>query len=428
MSAHRPTTIVRALGGLLSLAVVLTPVLVTPAGNAAVADPKLRKVTPPNVFYPLTGTKAVDDRSTYGKKRRGTDIKAACGATVWASHPGVAQVTTRPSDNKSVVRVVSGRDGLVTQYAFLTRTLVKHGQLIQSGQAVGVLGSNPSTKACALFFSVSGRGKPANPTKWLEAMVGKTAPVSGMFNMRPINLASFNFLGASHTVNSSRFTTFPARMVRSVALFNARGLDVVGTQELQEKQFDYFTSLGHGKTWGSYYWDPAGNRRDTENAIMWRKSTMEFVSGFTYDIPYFSGNIRHVPVVLLRQKSSGRTAYFLNVHNPANVRGNAAAWRAKAIAIERNMIIELRKTGRPVFITGDFNDRQAAFCPLTAGMLSISPNSIPSQTCKYPQQSSIDWIFAAGQTRFSYFLRDTYSQTARISDHPLVIGRAHLQN
>ena len=59
---------------------------------------------------------------------------------------------------------------------------------------------------------------------------------------------------------------------------------------------------------------------------------MEFVSGSTFDIPYFNGNIRHVPAVLLREKSSGRTAYFLNVHNPANVRGNAAGWRAKAIA------------------------------------------------------------------------------------------------
>ena len=49
-------------------------------------------------------------------------------------------------------------------------------------------------------------------------------------------------------------------------------------------------------------------------------------------------------------------------------------------------------------------------------------------TCVYPRQTSIDWIFAAGQARFSYYLRDTYSQQANISDHPVVRARAHLQN
>ena len=110
-----------------------------------------------------------------------------------------------------------------------------------------------------------------------------------------------------------------------MTLMNRYKLDVVGTQEFQETtQFDYWVAKGYNKTWGSYYWNPAGKARDTENAIIWRKSKMEFVSGSTFDIPYFNGNTRHVPAVLLREKSTGRTAYFLNVHNPANVRGNAA--------------------------------------------------------------------------------------------------------
>ena len=77
-----------------------------------------------------------------------------------------------------------------------------------------------------------------------------------------------------------------------MTLLNARGLDVVGTQEFQERQFDYFVK-GYPTTWGAYYWIPAGKKRDTENPIIWRKSTMEFVSGTTFDIPYFNGNIRH---------------------------------------------------------------------------------------------------------------------------------------
>jgi endonuclease/exonuclease/phosphatase family metal-dependent hydrolase len=118
----------------------------------------------------------------------------------------------------------------------------------------------------------------------------------------------------------------------------------------------------------------------------------------------------------------------MNVHNPANTRGNAASYRAHAINIEKAKIVSLRKSGRPVLFTGDFNDRQKAFCPLTANKLTISPNSIPAVSCAYPAQTSIDWIFAAGQVRFSSYGRDTYPQTARISDHPIVQGRAHLQN
>jgi endonuclease/exonuclease/phosphatase family metal-dependent hydrolase len=433
MTAQRPTTMVRALVGLLSIAVVLSPVLMAEAGNAKKRpksqNVKFRKVSAPNVFFPITGTKAVKDKKTFRNNHPGTDIQAPCGATIWASHPGVAQVVTNAAwGGKVLVRVVSGRNGLVTQYGFLTRALVAHGQIIQSGQAIGVLGANPSSKACALYFSVAGNGRAVNPTSWLNAMVGKTPPVSGMFNTRAIYLASFNVLGASHTASGQRYSTYPSRLVRAMSLLNSRALDVVGTQEFQEIQYDYFVDKGYDKTWGAYYWDPEGKRRDTENAIIWRKATMEFVEGSTFDIPYFGGNIRHVPAVLLRQKSSGRTAWFLNVHNPANVKGNAAGWRAKAIQIEKNKMIELRRTGRPVFLTGDFNDRQAAFCPLTADKLSISPNSIPSMGCAYPKQTSIDWIFAAGQTRFSFFSRDTYPQSAKISDHPIVIARAHLQN
>ena len=434
MTAHRPKTLVRALAGLLSLGVVLTPVLVAESGFAKkprTVDVKFRKVSAPNVFYPVAGSAAVKDLRTFTQRHRATDIATPCKSTVRATHPGVATITTNSAwGGKYVVRVFSGSNALLTSYAYLYRPLVSNGQVIQSGQPLGVLAGNPMTHHCALQFAVSGAGKFVNASTWLNYFVGKTPPVSGLYNMRGINLASLNMLGASHTAagSRSRYGTYPSRLVGAESLFNSRGLDVIGTQEFQEVQYDYFISKGFGNTFGAYYWDPAGNRRDTENAILYRKSTMEFVSGSTYDIPYFSGNTRHVPVVLLRQRSSGRTAYFLNVHNPADVHGPAAKWRNEAIAIERAKIIQLRATGRPVIITGDFNDRQNAFCPMTADKLTISPNSIPSMSCLYPAQTSIDWIFAAGQARFSYFLRDTYTQSAKISDHPIVIARTHLQN
>lgn len=430
MFTTRFRTATRTVTVALSLGVLASSTLLASGGNAAGQDPKYRKVAPPNVMFPVPGGKSVKDLKNFSSKNRGTDITTACSRPVYAVHPGVAQVLTNPRNHhKYVVRVASNGRGLVTTAGHMTRAAVTNGQIVQSGQVIGTTGRRYADSPCGIYFAVKNAGNVLNPSTWLNTWVGKAPPVPKLFGTTGFNVASFNLLGASHTVRSSRFATYKPRLDRAVALMNSYKLDVVGTQEFQETtQFDYFRAKGYTNTWGAHYWNPPGKRRDTENAIIWRKSKMEFVSGSTFDIPYFKGNIRHVPIALLREKSTGRTAYFLNVHNPADVRGPAAQWRAKAISIERAKIIELRKTGRPVFITGDFNDREKAFCPMTAGKLTISPNSIPSMTCAYPKQQSIDWIFAAGQVRFSFFSRDKYPQTANISDHPVVRARAHLQN
>lgn len=427
MTAQRSRTKVRALVGFVALGVAFTPLLVTQAAEARTRAPQFRAVSAPQVFYPVKGTPSVRDLATSTRRRTGTDIRTACDAAVFASHPGTVQVRSATSTGQRV-RVISSTNGLKTSYAHLSNLQVSDGQIVQSGQALGQIVRAPRSGACTLYFAASSNGRRLNPTAWLNDWVGKTAPVADLFDTPGFTLASFNILGASHTTNSTRYATYPSRLNKAVALMESRAFDVVGAQEFQERQFDYFVSRGNADTWDSYYWNPEGKRRDTENLIMWRKSTMEFVSGSTFDIPYFGGNTRHVPIVLLREKATGRTAYFLNVHNASNVRGPAAQYRAEAIAIERQQIIDLRATGRPVFITGDFNDRQDAFCPLTADKLMISPNSIPSMDCAYPQQSSIDWIFAAGQARFSSYTRDSYSQTSGTSDHPMVFARTHLKD
>lgn len=428
MTAPHRKTAVRGLVALLALGVLAAPALVTVTGTAATSDPKYRKVSAPNVFYPVVGGRSVKDLKKYTSRYRATVIAAPCDATVYATHPGTAQVGTTTASSRYVVRVASARGGLGVRTAYLKSVAVTDGQIVQSGQPIGTVGRKSRSTACGIQVQVSNNGRVLNPTTFLNSYVGKKAPITRLFDNAGFTVASFNVLGASHTTASTRFATYPSRLKAAVALMESRKMDVVGTQELQEKQYDYFLSQGYGATWGAYYWDPAGSKRDTENAILWRRSTMELVRGETFDIPYFYGNIRRVPAVLLRERATGRTAWFLNVHNPADVRGDAAKYRAQALAIEKQKIINLRASGRPVFITGDFNDRQAAFCPLTADKLMISPNSVPSTTCAYPRESSIDWIFAAGQTRFSSFARDKAAQTAGVSDHPMIIARAHLQN
>ncbi|HET7349380.1 MAG TPA: peptidoglycan DD-metalloendopeptidase family protein [Marmoricola sp.] len=450
--------LIRAVTATLALGLLASPAMVTSGSSAATQDPKWRKVSAPNVFYPVTGTRNVKDLRNFSARHRGTDIRTACGAYAYASHPGVARVVSNPKwAGKYAVRILSNSGGLMTTYAYLSRPHVTNGQIIQSGQSVGTISRRSSRTPCGIYFAVKTGTTVRNPSSWLTNWVGKTPPVSRLFGNTGFNVASFNILGASHTPNS-RYGAYAGRLDRAMKLWDTRKLDVIGTQEFQEAtQWARFQNANKTTNkWGTCYWDPGAVGRDkgwdTENAILFRNSRMEVVpwqagSGWLpsggeknadnddsnagckhFDIPYFSGNIRHVPVVLLRDKATGRTAFFMNVHNPANTRGPAQTYRDRAVRIEKDLMIKLRSTGRPVFLMGDFNDRERAFCPLTANKLSISPNSIPSTTCRYPRQTSIDWIFAAGQTRFSYFLRDNYPKTARIADHPLVIARAHLQN
>ena len=142
-------------------------------------------------------------------------------------------------------------------------------------------------------------------------------------------------------------------------------------------------------------------------------------------IPYFHGNIRDMPVVRLRDLATGGEAIFMNVHNPADVRGNAARFRAEAIRRELAVMRSLAaRYDAPAFLTGDFNDRAKAFCSLTAGgTLTASAGGSHAGRCVPPRHPGIDWIFGTRHTTWAgHSVVKTPKQVA-ISDHPLVVAR-----
>jgi endonuclease/exonuclease/phosphatase family metal-dependent hydrolase len=425
--------IAAAVAGTLALALGLSLPTITAA--PALAHSADRSSTPPNVYFPVKG-KAHDLKNS--GKRPGTEIKARCGNKVRAAHPGVAVVTPSKSSGPNLVAVVTTVNRLTTWYGYMKKSYVTSGQVIQAGQVIGRVGQEGRAKFCSLYFAVRGNtGKNVNPSRWLHRLVGKPVNTTNMFDSWGIVVASFNTLGASHTRSSSTYPTADVRSPQQVNLLTSYGVDVVGLQEFQtnNNQRAAFLAAAAGR-FGIYpddatLADPTSQftkqYAPTENSIIWNNATMEFVSADYVRVPYFEG-WRNMPVVLLRERATGRTAYFINVHNPASGvgYGDMTANRAQAIAIERAKIVELRATGRPVFITGDFNDRKAAFCPLTAGMLTITPDSIPSTTCAPPPTLGIDWIFAAGQARFTRYARDWKPKNLRLTDHPIVWTRAHL--
>ena len=412
---------------------VVAGALVLPAAAAhAIRLPEDRPTSPPNVTFPVAlSANPVDTRSYVARRHPGTEINAACGSVVRAATPGTVRIRTDARwAGRSLVKVFTTRYRLTTYYAYLRRVDVGDDQIVQAGQPLGIVGDEGRAKRCQLGFQVrNDAGRTVyNPSRFLDRYVGQKVPVTTLFGNRGFRLGTFNVLGASHTEPggdaASRYPGYETRLPKAIKTLDDNGVDVVGLQEFQKPQHEMFQNLA-GNRYGVY---PAKRDVDTENSIVWRLSSFALVEAHRFDVTYFNGSIRKMPYILLREKSTGYTAWFINVHNPADTRKytHQEKYRAMAIEAERNLVIQLRGTGRPVFLTGDLNDREKAFCPLTAGKLMLAPQSIPSMTCAPPAKLWIDWIFGAGQTRFTTYSVDWTVKDRNISDHPLVLSQTHL--
>ena len=235
-------------------------------------------------------------------------------------------------------------------------------------------------------------------------------------------LATFNTLGSSHTSASGKEPELASGADRTpgmIGYLTRHHVDVVGLQEFQGPQSRAFRRLA-GSTYGVW---SASN--DTENAIAWRKDRWELVSGRTFAVPYFGGHTRRMPIVHLRDRTSGRQVVFVNVHNPADTRQFHAqgAFRSAAVAREIALLRQLQRQGHPVFLTGDLNDKHDAFCGLTAHGLMVSASGGRTSPCRPPAGSGIDWIFGRGGFTFTDFTRDRRPRADGTSDHPIVTTR-----
>ena len=414
-------------------AAVAASVLLLTAGSADAYQSDYtaasRGANAPNVMKPFIGRTGYTDLRTFRaatattKGHNGTEFKAACGRAVVATHPGVVEVvTTAKWAGPNLVKVISNSDGVATWYGFMSAAKVTTGQIVTSGQVIGTVGNLGRANGCQLRYEVRNNNAQVNPTTWLSNNVGKPIPGGRLLGNSGFTLISFNVLGASHT--AARFATYEQRMPEIVDQWNKIGADVIGVQEMQRIQrADFYKRMK-----SAYTFYPFDGGTDTDNSILWRQATFQFVQGGTFKVPYFNGNLRNMPWALLKEKATGRTAYFLNVHNPATLDrvGDQSQWRRKAIAIEREMVAIFKATGRPVFLTGDFNDKAAAFCPLTGDGLMVASSGGDGAKCVLPYQASIDWVFGAGRIAFSVHIKDKTPMTLGLSDHPMVITRAHM--
>jgi len=309
---------------------------------------------------------------------------------------------------------------------------VTHGQVVSVGQKLGEVGELGNASGCHLHFEVHPDGGSIyedgiDPTIWLRENQGQNPSV-----IRPISqnssswrVATFNVLGHSHTTERGKhpdMASGPARTVGLVRLLDGHDIDIAGLQEFQGPQYDGFVRLA-GDRYAVYH--PPG---DTENAVVWRRDRWTLVSGGSFEIPYFNGRERRMPVVRLRELATGKETVFITVHNPADTARfpHQAGYRDEAVSREIAVVQRLTASSDvPVFLTGDLNDRRDAFCRLTTSTdLKASNGGSNADACWPPEGAGIDWIFGTSNVRFLGHQVDRSDEVDQTSDHPMVITDA----
>jgi hypothetical protein len=260
----------------------------------------------------------------------------------------------------------------------------------------------------------------AGPASSQLGRAAKTGTPSAAFT-----LSSFNVLGSSHTPPGGRYADGPTRMKWAVQLLNSHSVDVAGLQEMQYDQLTTFLQVTNG-AWGVY---PGFQlrKRDTENSIAWRTNQWTLVSATTVTIPYFDGNPRPMPVVLLRNRATGVASYFANFHNPGDTaqHRNQGAYRQQATTIEIALANDKVKSGIPLFVTGDMNDRAPYFCRMTGEaprMKAARGGTNINGVCDAQRPRAVDWIFGRRATAFTNYVEDRGPLVAKTSDHPMIVS------
>ncbi len=238
-------------------------------------------------------------------------------------------------------------------------------------------------------------------------------------------VASFNVLGASHTPPGGKRAAGTTRIVWANRLLQRHHVDVAGFQELQATQLSRFLAI-NGNDW-TVYPGMQLKRMDSENSIGWRTDKFSLVSATTVNIPYFNGQPRAMPVVLLRDKASGMLTYFSNFHNPAETSTyhHQQKWRLAASQIEIALQNQLVARGIPRIMTGDMNERSDYFCRVTAAakLTAARPQSYwHGGVCHANKPRAVDWILGSKRATYSNYVEDRGPLVDKTTDHPVIVA------
>ena len=246
-------------------------------------------------------------------------------------------------------------------------------------------------------------------------------------------VATFNVLGAGHTDGAGGrkgWASGEQRMHWAVDLIHEHELDLIGFQELQKPQFRVFrklTSTEYGVFPGA-----AMGTAAMQNSVAWNLSEWRAVEKRTVKVPYFDGNMISKPLVRLQSTATGQQVWLFNTHNPADAHGDAQEWRDKAVRIESRTVNGLRQEfpGVPVFFTGDMNDRDKFYCPITARteLESASGGWNDETGCQLATPTKVDWVMGTPDAPFTGYTIVNQGLIEQVTDHSLIYADATISS
>ncbi len=228
-------------------------------------------------------------------------------------------------------------------------------------------------------------------------------------------IGTFNVLGSQHSTRTGDHSSYPPASQRSVGaagLIREHGVDVLGTQELKPDQLNALQRMTGMAAYPGY----AFGSRNTDNSILYNPSKFAFVSGTSFPVKFMNA-VRPQTVLRLRDRATGREAYFVNMHVSAITAPRYAPSQRAGHYAGAAEVNKLKADGIPIFLTGDMNDRAGFFCrvvPLTHMVAAGGGDDIGG--CHPGTRLDVDWILGTQDIAFSHYWQDR-TPIHHISDH-----------
>ncbi len=131
-----------------------------------------------------------------------------------------------------------------------------------------------------------------------------------------------------------------------------------------------------------------------------------------------------MPLVKLQHRKTGRHIWVMNIHNAPQ---DYQEQRNVALRREIDRLKKVTGKGDPVFLIGDFNERQRAFCEVTGELDFVAPRggSHDGGNCQPPSDGlvRIDWIFGSRNVDYSGYTEDVSPLVKLITDHSVLRTR-----
>lgn len=134
-----------------------------------------------------------------GRMHKGIDIDLNKGDKVYCAFDGMVRIARRQSGYGNVV-IVRHYNGLETVYAHLSKIKVKAGQVVTSGQVVGLGGATGHATGTHLHFEIRFRGHALNPANFISFTDNKIYGDTLTLRKSKYGLAAFPSTATVYTV------------------------------------------------------------------------------------------------------------------------------------------------------------------------------------------------------------------------------------